>query len=157
MWADQLSWSLTLKWISELTEHLAIEVHDVDAMAKARRIFIADRSGEFADVEELVAAAAHVEATGAIDIVPHGEEFAFGVEDLDAVVFTVGDIHPILSVGRNVMWDKELPWPNAWLAPGEEQAAIRRVFMHPRIVIAVGHVDVVGEWLQSHMCGAVER
>ena len=99
MWTDQLSWSLTLKRISELTEHLAIEVHDVDAMAKARRIFIPDRSGELADVEELVAAAAHVEAAGAINIVPHGEEFTCGVEDLDAVVLTVSDIHPILSVG----------------------------------------------------------
>jgi hypothetical protein len=95
-------------------------------MAQAWRIFIADRSGEFPDVEELVTATAHVEATGAINIIPHSEEFAFGVEDLDAVVLTVGDIHPILRVGRNVMWDKELPWPNAWLAPGEEQTAIRR-------------------------------
>src|SRR5215475_2644740 len=125
MWTDQLPWPLTFIRISELTEHLAIKVQDVDAMAKAWRIFIADRSGEFADVEELVTAAAHVEATGAINIVPHGKKFACGVEDLDAVVLTVGDIHPILSVGRNVMWDKKLSWPNACLTPGEEQTAIR--------------------------------
>jgi hypothetical protein len=50
-----------------------------------------------------------VETTGAIDVVPHGEGFALGVQDLDAMILAVGDIDPILGIARDVVRDIKLP------------------------------------------------
>ena len=149
--ADKLPWSLALVGIPELTQHLAVQIQNRDAMPKPRRIFIREGSRKFANIEDLVAAAAHVHTAGAIDVVPHGEEFAFGVEDLDAVVFAVGDIDPVLDIRRNIVRDIKLTRRDPRLTPGEEQSAIGRVLVYPRVAVAIGDVDVVGEWRQRHV------
>jgi hypothetical protein len=50
----------------------------------------------------------------------------------------------------------ELAWISAWPAPGEQQLAVRRVFVHPGVAIAVGHIDVA-LWGHRGVSAAMER
>src|SRR5262249_6621798 len=74
----------------------------------------------------------------------------------DAVILPVGDIHPVFSIAGDVVRDIKLPWPDARLAPREQQATIGGVFVYPGVAVAIGDVDIVRERRQRHMRGAVK-
>src|SRR5215468_10560120 len=96
----------------------------------------------FADIDERVAAGRHAHAVRPVQIVPLGLELAVTVEHLDPMVFPVGDIDPAIGVATDVVRDVELAGIGARLAPGRLELAVRRVFIDPRVAVAVGNVRV---------------
>src|SRR5260370_18216832 len=72
------------------------------------------------------------------------------------MVLAVNHVVPAMGgagdLGRNI----ELAWISAWPAPGEQQLAVRRVFVHPGVAIAVGHIDVA-LWGHRGVSAAMER
>ena len=65
----------------------------------------------------------------AVNVIPHGNEVAFGVEDLDPVGFTVYHVHLIVAVDSDVVRSDELTGVYARFTPGE-------------FVLTLGGVDV---------------
>src|SRR3989338_6693648 len=89
-------------------------------------------------------------------IVPLGFVFAVGVKDLHAVVFAVRYVDVTVLVRADVVHDVELARICARLAPGKEQLAVRRVFVHPGVTIPVGDIDLVFR-RKSHVRAAIGR
>ena len=81
---------------------------------------------------------------------------AIAVEHPHAVVLAVGDIDPTIGIGADVVDDVELPRIGAGLAPGQEQFAVRRIFVDAGVAVAVGHVDLALR-RQGGVGAAVER
>src|SRR5262245_16738401 len=79
-----------------------------------------------------------------MDIIPHGDERALWIKDLDAVRLAVHDIDLLVGVNGDVVWPDELAGINAWSPPGKFVLAGPRIHVDPRIAIAIGHVDVAG-------------
>ena len=90
----------------------------------------------------LLAAAATAQRARPVQIVPLRLVFAVAVEHLHAMVLAVGDIDPAVGVGGDIVHDVELAGIGAGLAPAFDQLAVRRVFVHAGIAIAVGDVDL---------------
>ena len=103
-----------------------------------------------------VLAAATAQRAGPMQIVPLRLVFAVAVEHLHAMILAVGDIDPAVGVGCDVMHDVELAGIAARLAPGLEQLAVGRVFVHAGIAVAVGDVDLALR-RQRGVSAAVER
>src|SRR5687768_14494812 len=137
MWANELSWPFALIGIPKLTQHLPVQIQNRDSMPKPRRMLVGQGSREFANVDDLVCSTSHVVTAGAIDVVPHGQELAFVAEDLDALVLAVGDIDAVLGIACDVVRNTKVTWRDAGLTPGEEQATIRGILMHPRVAVAI--------------------
>src|SRR6185312_12344967 len=94
------------------------------------------------DEGRLLAATATAQRAGPVQIVPLRLVFAVAVEHLHAMVLAIGDIDPAIGVGRDVVHDVELPGIAARLAPGFQQLAVGRIFVHAGIAVAVGDVDL---------------
>src|SRR5205085_1275942 len=101
-------------------DHLTLARDDAEARPEIREILV-DRlvRPQFADVADAVRAAFHVEAARSVQIVPLGLVFAVAVEDLHAMVLTVGDVDPAVGVADDVVRDVELARTGAAFAPGE--------------------------------------
>src|SRR5262245_11059245 len=89
-------------------------------------------------------------------IVPLRFVFAVAVEHLDAMILPVGDIDPALFVGANVVDDVELPRIASRFAPRKKRLSVGRVFVHARIPITVGDVEIARR-RKSHVSAAVKR
>src|SRR5262249_34338979 len=77
-------------------------------------------------------------------------------EHLHTVVFTVGDIDPAVVIGGDVMGDVELAGRGTRLPPRAEQLAGRGELVHPRIAVAIRHVNVaLGR--KCRVCAAMTR
>ena len=74
----------------------------------------------------------HVEARGAVHVVPLRLVLAVAVEHLDAVVLAVGDIDPAVGVAADVMGDVELAGVGAGLAPRDHAACRPGVYLWTR-------------------------
>src|SRR6185437_3671922 len=141
---DELARPALAREIADARQKLALVRHDAEARPDARHLLIDLAAGpELADVAHRFRGIGHAEAAGAVDVVPLRLVAALAVEHLDAVVLAVGDIDPAIGVGDDVVHDVELAGPGAGLAPGEEQLAVVRVFVHARIAIAVGDIDLL--------------
>src|SRR5215510_2921119 len=136
---------------------LARVVDDSNPWAEVRDVAV-DRlhRTEFADVADWAFARRHEQAAGAVQIVPLRLVLAVAVEHLHAMVLAVGHIDPAIGIAVDVVRNIELVWISARPAPGEQQLAVRRVFVHPGVAIAVGHIDVA---LRGHrsVSAAMER
>ena len=55
-------------------------------------------------------------ASRSVDVAPHGQEAAVGIEQLDAVALAVNDVHPLILVEGDVMGSDELAGVDARLA-----------------------------------------
>ncbi len=75
-------------------------------------------------------------------VVPLRLEPAVAVEHLDAMVLAIGHVHPAVGVAADVVRNVELAGIGAGLAPRAEQRAVRRVLVHARVTVAVGHVQI---------------
>src|SRR5882724_10030543 len=64
------------------------------------------------------------------------------VEDLNALVASIGNVHSSLSVDRNVVYlHLELPVAGSFGAPGEQSLAVLVELDDARIGVPVGHVE----------------
>src|SRR5216683_1723457 len=66
---------------------------------------------------------------------------AIAGEYLHAVVLAVGDIDPAVGVGANVVHDVEFSRAGARSAPGHQQFAVGRIFVHLGVAVTVGDVN----------------
>src|SRR5215471_16616160 len=97
---------------------------------------------EFADVADWAFARRHEQAARAVQIVPLCLVLAVAVEHLHAMILPVGHIDPAIGIAGDVVRNIEFAWIRARRTPGEQQLAVRRVFVRSRVAIAVGHIDV---------------
>ena len=77
-------------------------------------------------------------------IIPLIEIAALGVEDLNAVVLTVGHVHRAVGVRDHVMGYIEATGISAWLAPGKKVPPRGVEFVDLRISVAVRNIDFPG-------------
>src|SRR5260221_1049187 len=122
---------------------LALGVNDGQARTQIRNLAI-DRHAraELANDKIRLLAAAAVQRTGAMQIIPLRLVSAVAVEHLHAVVLTVRDIDKTVGVGCDVVDDIELAGIAAGLAPAFQQLPIRRAFVHAGIAVAVRDIDL---------------
>src|SRR5215831_12094939 len=98
---------------------------------------------EFADEE--VALSIQTDAVWSMDVVPHGDELAVGVEHLDAMGLAVGDVDAVLAVDDHVVGANELAGIDAGLAPREDVAAVGGELVDAAVAVAVRDVEVPGD------------
>ena len=89
-------------------------------------------------------------------VVPLRLVLALAVEHLDAVVLAVGHVHPAVGVAADVVGNVELAGVGAGLTPREDRRPVRRELVHPRVAVAVGHVEIALR-RQGGVCAAIER
>ena len=111
---DELSAALALVLVAEHADAVAVEVVDADTVAEAGGIVDAAHAVQLADVDVL---APEDHGVGAVDVAPHGDEVALGVEDLDAVALAVNDVDPVVAVEGDVVRADELPSVDARARP----------------------------------------
>src|SRR6266545_5482553 len=111
---------------------------------------------QLADVADAVRAALHVEAAGAVQIVPLRLVSAVAVEDLHPMVLPVGDIDPAVGIADDIVRDVEFARTGAAFAPGKQQLAVRREFVDAGVGVAVRDIDVEVR-RQRGVGAAVER
>src|ERR1051326_1341017 len=154
---QELGWTETRAEPAEPGNALAGMVDDRHPRPKVRHV-AADRlhGTEFADVANRAFAGRHEQAARAMQVVPLGLVLAVAVEHLHAMILAIGHIDPAIGIAGDVARDVELARIGAGPAPRQQQFAVRRVFVHARIAITVGHVDVA---LRRHggMGAAMER
>src|SRR5260370_24514109 len=122
---------------------LALGVNDGQARTQIRYLAI-DRHAraELANDKIRLLAAAAMQRTGAMQIIPLRLVSAVAVEHLHAVVLTVRDIDKTIGVGCDVMDDIELAGIGARLGPGFYQFCVGGVFVDTGIAIAVRDIDL---------------
>ena len=79
-----------------------------------------------------------------VDVVPHGDEPARGVEDLDAVGLPVGHVDALVRADDDVVGADELAGVDAGAAPGQLVLALGREDVDCGVAIAVGDVELAG-------------
>ena len=96
-------------------------VDDRNARAKIWRTAI-DREmrSDLTNIADRAFSRCHIEPTRPMQIVPLGLIFSIAVENLDAMVFTVRDIDPAISVATDIVCDVELPRIGSRLTPREQ-------------------------------------
>src|SRR6266511_5251702 len=90
---------------------------------------------EFADEE--VPLSIQTDAVWAMDVVPHGDELAVGIEHLDAMGLAVGDVDAIVLVDDDIMRPDELARIDAGLAPRQDEPALGSEFVEAAVAISV--------------------
>src|SRR5215831_5925226 len=120
---DELAGSVALDGIAETRQELTVAVQDADAVAEPRRVVDTRDAGQLADVHVAVRTDGH--AVWSMDVVPHRDERAVGVEHLDAVTLTVRHIDSVLIVDRDIVGSNELTGIDARLAPRADILPIR--------------------------------
>src|SRR5271166_2765033 len=126
--------------VAEPRQQFALARVDADPRTAIRQVDV-DRHvrPDLADKEaRRLGAALHVEAGRTVHVVPLRLVLAVAVEDLDAVVLTVGDIDPAVRIATDVVGDVELPGVGAGLAPRKQAPAVGGVFVDAGIAVAVG-------------------
>ena len=142
---------------AEPGDALALGIDDGQARPEIGHLEIDGHAwAELADDEGRMLAAAAMQRAGAVQVVPLRLVLAVAIEHLHAMVLAVSHIDPAVGIGRDVVDDVELAGIGAGLAPGLEQFAVRRVFVHAGIAIAVGDVDFAFR-RQRGVGAAVER
>ena len=144
--------------IAQARQPLAGLVINVDSIAQVRRVFVDAQSGtQFTDVTDWIfLGRVHIERAGPVHVVPLGFVLAVAIENLHAIVFPVGNVNPAVFVRHDVVHDIELSGIGTRLAPGQQELSIGRIFMHARISVAVGHVNIPLR-RESHVGAAIER
>jgi hypothetical protein len=75
-----------------------------------------------------------------MDIIPHGDEGALRIKDLDAVRLAVHDIDLVVVVNGDIVRPDELAGINTRASPGKFVRACPRIHVDPGVAIAIRHV-----------------
>src|ERR1017187_6072030 len=142
MWGHELTRRLPRR-IADRRDMLTAQGPQTDARPDPRHLRVdCEPRPALTDIGDGVGAARHAQTARTMHVVPLRFEPATPVEHLDAVVLTVGDIDPAGRVAADLVHDVELTRLRAGPAPGEQQLAVRAVFVHPRVAVAVAHVQI---------------
>ena len=129
--------------VAEPRQHLALVVQHRDARPEIGRAAIEPVIGpDLADVADRAFARRHVEPARPVQVVPLRLELAVAVEHLHAMVLAIRHIDPAVGVAADIVRQVELPRLDARLAPRHQPLAVLVVFVHARIAVAVGDIDV---------------
>jgi len=140
---QELRWTKTRTKAPESRNAFAGIVDDGHPRAEIRYVAVDGlRRSQFADVADRTLAGRHEQAARAMQVVPLRLLLAVAVEHLHAMIFAVGDIDPAVGVAGYVVRDVEFARICAGPAPRQDQFAVRRVFVHARIAVTVGYIDV---------------
>src|SRR5262249_262269 len=109
----------------------ALERNDADPGAQIRHVLVNRQLGrQLTDEEQAAIPAVAAEATGPMEVVELREVVPVAVEDLHAVVLAIGHLDEPVGWGGDVGGKIETPGVGPRLAPREEVAARRVVFVH---------------------------
>ena len=112
---------------------------------------------QFSHEAEGVRLCVHVERTGTVQVVPLSLIVALlELKSWMRWFSRSATIDQPVTVAADVMHEVETAWICAGFAPGEQMPAIGRIFVHTRVPITVGNVDVAVR-RQSGMRAAAER
>ena len=150
---DELAGAFAFRFVAEHTDAAAVAVVDGYAVAQAGGVVHAAHAVQLAHID-MAAPIDH--RVGAVDVVPHFQEVAVGVKELDAVALPVNDINPLVLVEGDVVGSDELAGVNAGFAPGELVLPLRAVHVDAGVAVAVGDVDVAVAGSDGGGGGAVE-
>jgi MFS family permease len=102
MWREELAGFVPSWCFAEAADELASMIGNTDTRPEIWDV-TADSGGraDFADVADRLVTVWHVETARAVQVLPLRLVFAVAVEDLDAMVLTVGDVHPAVGVGAH--------------------------------------------------------
>ena len=131
---DELAWAFPLFRSTESGQEVPIQVEDAHSMPQTGSIINTAHPVEFSNVD-IVLPEHH--GVWAVDVVPHCDEIALGVKDLDPMGFSVNHVDPIVAVDGNVVGSYELAWVYAWTTPGELVLTGPGVYVDARISVAV--------------------
>src|SRR5438445_39192 len=123
-------------------------------MAQTRRIVHAPNAVQFTDKK--VALLIETNAVRAMDVVPHGNEFAVRVKDLDTMAFPICDVDVVLVVDDHIMRPDELARIDARRAPGEQVPPLWGEFMDSAIAIAIRDIQMPSDRRYCHVRRTVE-
>ena len=98
----------------------------------------ANAVGIFRDVHGIIA---YEKVSGAHEIGPLGEEFAFRVKDLDPMILSINYPHSPSFVNAHRVRNSKLTGITSWFSPRQKQLTIGVEFMDPTIAVTVRHVD----------------
>src|SRR5438874_4490813 len=139
---DELARLQSGRTLAQPRQSLALAAVDADAGPDVRHVEVdAEAAPDLADVEPS-GRALEEQARRPMHVGPLRLVLAVAVEDLDAMVLAIGDVHPALGVAADVVRDVELARVGAGLAPRVEPAAVRRIRVHARVAVAVGDVEI---------------
>src|SRR5215468_1401549 len=93
------------------------------------------------DIGQWMLSPRHAQSARPVHVIPLRFIAALAVEHLHAVVLAIRDVHPAGLIAADVMDDVERAWIGSGLAPRELPLAVWRIFVHPRVAVAVGDVD----------------
>ena len=150
---DELSGALPFVHVAELADQTALQVEDRNTVSQAGGVINAAHAVQLADVDVL---APEDHGVWPVDVAPHRDEFAVGVEELDAVGFPVDYIDVGVAVDGDVVGTDELARVDAGAAPRELVLAFAGVDVNAGVSIAVRHVDVAVPWVYGGRSGPVE-
>src|SRR5215468_5413116 len=133
MRGQELGWTKTRTEAAQPTNTVPSIVDDGHSRTEVGHVAV-DCLGrsKFADVADRALARRHEQAAGAVEVVPLRLVLAVAVEYLDAMIFAVGDIDPAVGIAGDIVRDVEFARIGAGSAPGQDQFAVRRVFVHAR-------------------------
>jgi hypothetical protein len=91
-----------------------------------------------------------------VQVVPLIQVATSDVENLHAMVFTIGYIHVPVTVSGNTVHKIEMAWIGSILAPGVKMLAIGRETVHSGISIPVRDKQIARLPVERHLRGLVE-
>jgi hypothetical protein len=80
---------------------LSMQIIDADPMPEAWGVINPTHTIQFANKE--VALMVETDAIGSMDVIPHRHELAVGVEHLNAMRLTIGDVDVVIMINHYVM------------------------------------------------------
>src|SRR5262245_49300347 len=119
---------------------MPLEIVDTHPVAQTRRVVHATYAVQLTDKK--VALLIEANAIRAMDIVPHGNELAVRVKDLDTMAFPIRDVDVVIFVDDHIVRPDELARINARRAPGEQVPALGGEFMDPGVAVAIRDIQM---------------
>src|SRR6266571_1758050 len=149
MWRDELARPFSLFGLAEASLQSALEVVHAHAMTQPRSVIHSPHAVQLTDEE--VPFRVQTDAVWPVDVVPHGDEFAVGIEHLDAMGLPVGDVDVIILVDDDIMRPDELAGIDAGLAPRQDEPTLGGEFVDAAVAISVRDVEVPGDARHRHV------
>ena len=147
MGGDELAGTLSFLRCTKHAYPVAIQVIDRDPVAQSRRIVNTAHAIQFADIDVLLP---QHHGIGPVDIVPHGYEVAFSVENLYAVSLPVHHVNPVVAVDSDVVGTDELSGVNAGAAPGKFVIPAAGIYVDAGVAVSIRDIQVA---IAGHDCG----
>jgi hypothetical protein len=97
---------------------------------------------DLADKEKWTITLGRAYRAGTVQAVPLRLKLPLTIENLDTVIFPIGDVDPAVGVAVQIVRNIEFAGGNPRPPPGCQQFAGRRKFMDACITVAIGNIDV---------------